>query len=335
MSSYSTKFFFYNLLSSPIFLKTPFYRYLFYKDIKEKICVLKYKPLAVIIENTNFCNISCIFCPNEQMHRKRGFIDNQVFKKIIDQCAFYKIPTVVVQGFGEPLLDKDYVSKIRYAKQKNIKNIHCVTNGILLNKDTAEMLIDSGLDYLNISIDAATPQVYGEIHRLPKSGSPSNQFFDVVNNIDFLIKLREKSGSKKPFIEVRFKDFEKNKTDLGRFIKKYKRKVDRINIYMNITNWPGSNIKNNIPKTKILRFPCFNLWSTLFVTYDGRVALCCQDYECSLQIGDAIKEDIMHIWNGELLEKARKLHLEGKFGQINTCTDCVINSHYVTPWWPI
>lgn len=334
ISSYILKKKFYSLLSSPFFINNPFYRYLFYKDIHKKISILKEKPSAVIIENTNFCNISCVFCANESMQRIKGFIDERLFEKIIDQCASYKISTVLIQGFGEPLLDKTYVSKVAYAKQKGIANVYCVTNGILLDKDVSESLIKSRLDHLSISLDAASDQIYGNIHRMPKTDMPCDKFSNVIENIEGLINLKKRYGVKSPVIEVRFKDFDKNKSDLAQFIKKYKGKVDKVTIYMNITNWPASNIKNNLPKKKFLKFPCYNPWSTLFITYDGRVALCCQDYECRIPIGDVNKEDIIDIWNTPRMNEIRKLHLEDKFDQINICRDCVINTHYVTPWWP-
>jgi len=78
-------------------------------------------------------------------------MSEQLFKTIIDQGVSAGVTDVLLQGFGEPLLDKEYVSKVRYAKKAGIKRVHCVTNGILLGKVTAEELLRAGIDAINIS----------------------------------------------------------------------------------------------------------------------------------------------------------------------------------------
>lgn len=53
---------------------------------------------------------------------------------------------VIVQGFGEPLLDKGYVDKIRFAKAKGIEPVICVISGTLLYRNISERLINAGLN---------------------------------------------------------------------------------------------------------------------------------------------------------------------------------------------
>ncbi len=333
-SFYRLKKLSYFLLGSPLITGNPVYRSLYQSNVRKKIPQLEKCPSFVIVENSNLCNLSCIFCPNESMKRKRGIMAEALFKSVIDQCAKEKVPNVLIQGFGEPLLDKDYLAKVSYAKASGIKSVHCVTNGTLLTRDIAEGLIKVGLDRLYISIDAASPEVYGQLHKTPGSASPSDKFPDVVKNIDALIALKKELKSSKPEIEVRFKDFDVNKSDLHRFIKKYKKSVEKVNIFMNIFNWPGSNISNNLPRNfHLVKFPCYNLWSTLYVAFDGKVALCCQDYETRVQLGDAVKEKIMDIWRGKNLADIRKQHLEGVFNGNPVCGDCIINSQLLSPWW--
>ena len=44
-------------------------------------------PLRVLIETTNFCNAHCSMCPHDDMTRSKGFMEMQLFKKIVDECA--------------------------------------------------------------------------------------------------------------------------------------------------------------------------------------------------------------------------------------------------------
>ena len=44
-------------------------------------------PDIVQIESTNLCNAKCVFCPRDEMHRRQGVMDMELFKKIVDECA--------------------------------------------------------------------------------------------------------------------------------------------------------------------------------------------------------------------------------------------------------
>ena len=64
-----------------------------------------FHPLEVHIENTNACDAHCIMCPREKMTRKTGFMDYDLFCKIIDQIvSTWGIDSIHLHGFGEPLL---------------------------------------------------------------------------------------------------------------------------------------------------------------------------------------------------------------------------------------
>lgn len=324
----------YNSLKYPIFTRNPLYSRLYLRKARKEIRRLEFKPSFVTIENTNICNISCVFCANEQMERKRGIIKRSLFKDIVSQCAKEEIPNLLIQGYGEPLVDKDYVSKVKFAKNVGIGSVHCVTNGILLSRDVSKGLIEAGLDYLYISIDAVTRETYRNIHRTVVEHEPCDRFYLVTKNIEELARLKKEYNSKKPLVQVRFKDFEENKGELRAFIRRYSSMVDEVNIYMNITNWPGSGVENDLPKdAPILKFPCRNLWSTMYITYDGRAALCCQDYECKVEIGDVNNQPVMEVWRSQILKDIRELHMNGGFNEIPVCRDCDINTHYVNPWW--
>ncbi|MGE5361952.1 MAG: hypothetical protein ACM3NQ_23295, partial [Bacteroidales bacterium] len=44
-------------------------------------------PEIVQIEATNHCNASCVFCPRDEMTRKKGIMDMPLFCSVVDQCA--------------------------------------------------------------------------------------------------------------------------------------------------------------------------------------------------------------------------------------------------------
>lgn len=326
---------FYKSLMTPIFTKNPIYSNLYYLNVRQKADALERKPpFCVQIENSSCCNMSCIFCAHESMARKQSCMDASLYRHIIDQCAELEVFQVHLGGYGEPLMDKEYVSKVRYVKSKGIKRVFSVTNGVLLKEEISRNIIEAGLDYLGISIDAATNQTYGRIHRIIGSGRPLYLYDQVHENVETLVRLKKEMGSQTPLIQVRFKDFEANRGEMPVFIKKYSKLVDQINIYQNVTKWPGSDINNNLPRRiSLLYFPCYNLWSSMNVCSNGKVSLCVQDYDCRIEVGDLKEQSLMDIWSGTRMQEVRKLHLKKRFDEVLVCRDCDINSHLVNPWW--
>ena len=42
------------------------------------------RPLVVMIEPTNHCNLECVMCPNSKIVRKKGYMDFEDYQKIIN-----------------------------------------------------------------------------------------------------------------------------------------------------------------------------------------------------------------------------------------------------------
>ena len=111
-------------------------------------------PEIVQIESTNICNAKCVFCPRDDMHRRQGVMSLDLFKKVVDECAELGITHVRVHNYGEPFLDRHLTAKVRYAKEKGIKEVGMISNGSLITEKIARGVIEAGLDAINISVDA-------------------------------------------------------------------------------------------------------------------------------------------------------------------------------------
>ena len=124
------------------------------------------------IEVTNACNFKCKFCINhddtlfEKLGIKRGFLDGDLYEKIIEDCKRFpkRIKRLYFHFGGEPLLHKDIISFIRYAKNAQVADeLAMFTNGALLTKELGAQLAGSGLDILQISVEGVTPEKYEEV----------------------------------------------------------------------------------------------------------------------------------------------------------------------------
>jgi len=108
-------------------------------------------PLACSCFVTNKCNFRCSFC---NLWRKPGITTLSLAqaKNIIDGLNDIGCYYLSISG-GEPFLVDHLFDILGHAKKSNIKYIHVVTNGYLLNADNARRLNDIGINDIAISID--------------------------------------------------------------------------------------------------------------------------------------------------------------------------------------
>src|ERR1700730_1694778 len=113
-------------------------------------------PIEVYVEVANRCNSKCETCPltfSPQENARQLSLDE--FKSLVDQMPALR--RAVMQGIGEPLLNRDLAPMIGYLKQRGVYVVFN-TNAALLTRRRQLELIDSGLDELRISLDASTPE---------------------------------------------------------------------------------------------------------------------------------------------------------------------------------
>ena len=266
----------------------------------------KHWPDIVQIESTNLCNAKCVFCPRDEMHRRQGVMDMDLFKKVVDECAELGITHVRVHNYGEPFLDKQLVEKVRYAKSKGIAEVGMISNGSLIDEPIAQGMIDAGLDAINISVDASGKEVF-ESTRL-------NLEYDVViRNIETLVRLRKASGRARPKLILSFVR-QNNSADEHDFIEHWRTIADKVHI-TDLHNWAGT-----LNATSDVNYPCYRMWQTFTVLWDGRVSLCCADFDGRHILGDLRTSSIAEIWNGPAYRDVRRQHLES--GGPEICRSC-------------
>ena len=263
-------------------------------------------PEIVQIESTNLCNAKCVFCPRDEMHRRQGVMDVDLFKKIVDECAALSIKHVRVHNYGEPFLDKQLVEKVRYAKSRRIPEVGMISNGSLITEELARGMVDAGLDAINISVDASGKETF-ESTRL------NLKYDDVLANIRTLVRVRDENPRRKPKLILSFVR-QGNTADENAFIHEWRGIADKIHV-TDLHNWAGTlNTQSDV------RYPCYRPWLTFTVLWDGRVSLCCADFDGRHILGDLRTSTIAEIWNGPAYRDVRRQHLES--GGPEICRSC-------------
>ncbi len=295
------------LLVSPFFLKSPFYQTM----IKRGASRTLNSPVELLVELTNSCNLACLMCPHSKMKRGRGVMSLELFRNIIDQAADLNIRSIKLAGLGEPLLDKDIADKIAYAKKKKL-SVKMFTNGMLLNRQKAQQLVESGVDEIFISIDGGSQAVQERLRK----GSNFSQIQGNLSNFKRVRQEMKAAGKKIPEVVITVTYQEANKNERKLIKENWGDLVDRIRLFP-IHNW---NVDVKVPQR--VSQPCHLPFSQMAICWDGRVALCCIDYECHHQMGDVNKDSISSIWQGDASMGVRKAHLSCRSETIALCSSC-------------
>jgi len=125
-------------------------------------------PLSMQVQTQSHCNGRCTICPYQDVRNQhvQGTMTSDLHCKIIDEVGTAQfLKQVIYELQNEPLLDKRIFDWVKHFKFENpCKETVIVTNGELLNQFNSEEIIMSKLDYLIISLNANSKEMFSKIN---------------------------------------------------------------------------------------------------------------------------------------------------------------------------
>ena len=115
-------------------------------------------PLHVQLEPTDRCNQNCAMCNRDRLIDRPTDLADEGFQKVLDGVRPRKMN---LSGLGEPFLHPRIFSYIARARQAGV-GVTLATNFTRL-QGRVEELIDSGINEVKVSIDAADDETYKQI----------------------------------------------------------------------------------------------------------------------------------------------------------------------------
>jgi uncharacterized Fe-S cluster-containing radical SAM superfamily protein len=273
-------------------------------------------PSVLGIDPTNVCNLRCTFCGAQRTKGKIGYMDFELFRKIIRESLNYgKRWMIILHNAGEPLLNKNICKMVEFIKQnKAARNVHFATNGVLLDEDLARDLINARLDQITFSIDAYTKEEYIQL-----KGEDSLE--KVIHNAKMLMRLKRQMGTSLPLVSAKMTRRRGFQHTFSPFLKTWSGIVDEA-ILTPYSNWGGAVGYEGVEAIPLSRYACHFLWYYPVVNWDGKVFFCCATTEEAAVIGDLNCSTLREIWGGERLNKIRQAHLSGNLGTVPICAKC-------------
>ncbi|MFH0714666.1 MAG: radical SAM protein [Candidatus Diapherotrites archaeon] len=305
-----------------------------YAEQKRKPLHPHYTPTALQVEITTACNLKCEMCEHSFMRENPGNFSLESFKKLVDENP--NVQVLNITGIGESLLHPDFLEMVEYAKEKGMY-VWFTDNFTLWNEKSVSRLLDSKADFVVLSLDGATKEVYEKIRR-------GAQWEKVLQNLKLLKRERDSRKSPTPKLGVNFCILNENffqvekmvklcnelgvdvlmystplfsdhtgKLSLGKVdaekLKTLTEKAQRTaaELGVRVLIWPDTSTA--ISTTTGCDYP----WQNPYISYNGDVLPCCfipqiPNARASAEnvMGNVLQEKLEKIWNGGKFAEFRK-----------------------------
>lgn len=153
----------------------------------------RHEPVCLYLETTNRCNLLCTTCPRTyETLEPAADMSWELFTRIVDQVP--NIARVVLHGVGEPMLVKALPRMIRTLKDRGAYVLFN-TNGTLLNVKRGRELVDTGLDELRVSLDAADAKSFAVVRG-------KDYFNRIVRNVRAFTEMQAREGVARPRVSL-------------------------------------------------------------------------------------------------------------------------------------
>ena len=303
-------------------------------------------PPYLEVEVTTRCPLKCIMCEHTYWKEPNRDMSFEQFKRIMDQ--FPKLKWIGLTGIGESFVNKDFMKMLRYVKSKNIY-VELYDNFFLTDNETAEEMVDLGVEKIFFSFDAATKETYEKI----RVGS---DFERVVNNVKNLLRIKKERKKYFPELDFHYIINRLNMHEMPKYVElvhslcgkdraviRFTRMLHRfkevedlfVEIPAEIIEATEKRAKElgivvtwnrDVPQQKPPVKDC-TVWLMPFIFVTGHVIPCCsgneagqRDFQKAEAMGNVFEQNFKDIWKGERYKNLRKMLRENKVPVV--CRDC-------------
>jgi MoaA/NifB/PqqE/SkfB family radical SAM enzyme len=284
-------------------------------------------PYAVDFAPVTYCNLKCIFCSYSSTNHVYDKIlgkklDFDFVKKAINDIKLFpeKLKAIHFCGLGEPLLHKDIAKMIKYAKDANVaEKVDMNTNGILLTEKMADQVIDSGLDFIRISLNGLSSDDY-ITYCDTKIDFPA-----YITNLRYFYEHRKNTK-----IYLKIFNFMVETAETKELFKKT---FEPLCDVLSIENYnecfldtKGKKLladtnKNQRGEASTTAKCCSQPFFRLLIGADKEITPCCEPL-FPFSMGNAEKDSVASIWNNNTWCNFRLQMLDGRLNANEVCSNC-------------
>ena len=260
-------------------------------------------PQRLEIELVSDCNLKCTYCPRHYVNELTGYMDYELFDKIITELEPHPKTILVLHRRGESMLHPKFNDMLNRISGK-FSNVQMATNATALNPDKFEAIVN-GLTFLSFSLD--TPENFNKTRVPAKYEKVEKKILDfleynqgrILTQASMVRTSETPEGAAEEFTSI------------------WKDRVDRVRIYEeHSTDGNFGSLKN--PRKN--RKPCVMPIYEMLIYDDGKVARCNHDWD-SDGMGDVSTHSLYDVWHNEKYKNLRWQHEEQKLTD-PVCSTC-------------
>ncbi|MCF6290633.1 MAG: SPASM domain-containing protein [Desulfobacterales bacterium] len=271
------------------------------------------------IEPTNACPYTCVMCPrHRKMTRSVGFMDMDLFARVIDEIAGYSALTrekeIELFHFGESLLHHRLPEMTAYVSQAGLKGVLSV-NGPEFVPAKAEQLFRAGAHKIIISLDGYDGDSYQRIR------GPHADFDLAVHNIRTAVDIADRLKARTRLV-VRMIRLAENAGHAERFKATWKERGIDVELREFFPWSEPEMVELGGYETYPPHMVCPFCWQYLVVQWNGDVVACCRDYNGVNIMGNVRCDSLKDIWNGPAYEMFRHRMTAGDYDN-QICPPCM------------
>lgn len=282
-------------------------------------------PSQIIVDCTEVCNLACIHCSHQSFKQSEHYAGRSLEPssnvKLVDEVGQYGrdfTQYIRYTSNGEPLLHRHIYDMLEYAVRNSGVTVALTTNGTLLNQQRIERLLATGVDVVDISIDAFTSETYARIR--------VNGDLQVTRaNVLMLLQMARQSSSRTKVV-VSYIEQPQNKHETNDFETFWRDNGADYVVVRRLHSAAGAILAvADLMRTENeseLRRPCLYPWERIVLNARGLLSFCPGDWIHGSTIADYCVTTIQEVWQGEFYQKLREAHLTNNYARHQFCGQC-------------
>lgn len=276
-------------------------------------------PPQLVIENTSYCNMTCVHCCHKEMIRPPRHMDESLWRKLVEEIGRESPECEVWPTFyGEAFILGDRLwERLDYAASVGCRNLVLNSNGTLLNRnENIEKVLRSPLRRFILSLDGFTKETFEKIRVKGKHET----IFPAVQD---LCRRKRESGQAYPAIIAQFSVMKENAHEAQEFGDFWRAQGAEVK-FRPMLEWTasGSVRTETISHDTDFRIACPWGNSTMAVHQDGSVVACAVDYEGHFKVANLNEVTLKEAWR-LLGERLRRPHREHRWADLPPiCQGC-------------
>ena len=286
-------------------------------------------PIALQLEPTVRCQLSCPLCPRLQMslqHKEQDMLYDNYLRLMEEISPF--ILAIAFWQWGEPLLHPRITEMVALAHQKNILSVISTNGQVSPDEFDIKGLFDAGLDMLIISVDGIDQEHYDSFR---KGGEVSR----ILHFAESACKIKRESGKTTPLINIRIIATSETETEISR-VREFAKtigadvfSVKAVSLYYDAD--PDNPVlpvnrdyrsfqyqgKSQAEEYQKMRPACNKPWSWPTLLHDGTLLICECDHQSSQSLGNVFTEGFKQVWTS-----SRSADIRNRFPELEFCQRC-------------